>query len=132
MIKQTFHIDNEDWDVIAFYAVTHLDVEEIMHCLELAGCTGDNSDRAYKNLSKGANNTGLCYSGNHISVLVVSVTSSPQQFFNSLAHEIHHLSTHIADEVGYDYKSEEVCYLAGEIAENMFYIASKFLCEHCR
>ena len=66
------------------------------------------------------------------SVIVISVASSASQFVNSMFHEVHHLSCHIADQLGYDLMGEDVCYLSGEIAEKMFPVASKFMCEHCR
>lgn len=133
MIRQHFHINDPcNWDVICYYAVTHYEVEEIIESMRNAGATDKSLDRAYENLSSGNMNTGLCYSGNHCSVLVISVTSSSKQFANSLFHEVHHLATQIAATVGYDLKGEEVCYLAGKIGENMYPIIRHYLCEYCR
>lgn len=66
------------------------------------------------------------------SVLVISCASSPAQFLNSLVHELHHMASHIASALGYDQKGEDACYIAGEAAEKMYPVASKYLCEHCR
>lgn len=133
MIRQQFTLDRAGgWLVTAYYAVTHYEVDEILHTLAEAGADDNSLDRAYENLSSGNLNTGLCYSGNGESVLVISCASSPAQFLNSLVHELHHLASHIASALGYDQKGEETCYIAGETAEKIYKVASKFLCEHCR
>lgn len=132
MIKQEFFLpDYDDWQIIAYYAVTHFEVDEIMRTLQEAGCRGKNLETAYENLSSGSRNTGLCFSGDGVSVLVISVTSSKPQFCNSWVHELHHLATHIAKDLGYDLTGEDVCYLAGEIAEKMYPIVGKYLCQCC-
>lgn len=133
MIRQQFTLDRAyGWKVTCFYAVTHYEVDEILHSLAEAGADDESLERAYENLSSGNLNTGLCYSGDGESVLVISCASSPAQFLNSLVHELHHLASHIASALGYDQKGEETCYIAGETAERMYKVANKFLCEHCR
>lgn len=131
MIKQEIYIEKEDWRISVFYAVTHYEVEEIIGTMREAGAREVDLARAYDNLSQGNLNTGLCYSGDGHSVLVISIASSPKEFINSLFHEVHHCSSHIAERVGYDLRGEDVCYLAGEIAEKMYPVAKQFLCE-CR
>lgn len=132
MIRQQFHLTQPyDWDVTCYYAVTHYEVEDILRAMRDAGAKDKSLERAYENLSDGEMNTGLCYSGNHRSVLVISVASSGKQFANSIFHEVHHLATQIAETIGYDLNGEEVCYLAGNIAENMYPIIGHYLCECC-
>lgn len=133
MIRQIIHLERAGgWKVTCYYAVTHYEVEEILQTMERAGADDKSLNRAYENLSSGNLNTGLCYSGDGESVLVISCASSPAQFLNSLVHELHHLASHIASALGYDQKGEEACYIAGETAERMYKVANKFLCEHCR
>lgn len=133
MIRQQFQLDRAGgWLVTCYYAVTHYEVEEIMHTLAEAGADDKSLDRAYENLSSGNLNTGLCYSGNGESVLVVSCASSPSQLLNSIFHESHHLSSMIAKVLGWDLMGEEVCYLSGEIGQQMYPIVSHYLCENCR
>ena len=120
MIKQSFILDRANgWKVTCFYAVTHYDAEEIIQELYASGASERDVEKAYSNISSGRMNIGLCYSGENSSVLVVSVSSSLSQFFNTMFHEVHHLSSHIAMKLGYDLTGEFVCYLAGDIAENM-------------
>lgn len=133
MIRQQFQLDRASgWRVTAYYAVTHYEVDEIMTALERAGCRGEHLQSAYDNLSSGNQNTGLCYSGDGESVLVVSVASSGKEFSNSIFHEVAHLSCHIATALGIDLRGEEVCYLAGEIGQKMHPIIAHYLCEDCR
>lgn len=131
MIRQEIYLDKVGWTVVAYIAVTHFEVDEIMQTLERAGCRGRNLESAYRNLSSGSLNTGLCFSGDGVSVLVISVTSSKPQFLNSLVHESHHLATQIGSSLGYDLMGEDVCYLAGKIAEEMYPAVGRYLCE-CR
>lgn len=115
-----------------FYAVTHYEVEEILRTMERAEASKEDLGRAYENLSSGNLNTGLCYSGDCESVLVVSCATSPGQLLNSIFHESHHASSQIANALGWDLMGEEVCYLSGEIGQQMYPVVSRYLCEHCR
>lgn len=133
MIRQRFQLDRADgWLVTAYYAVTHYEVDEILQTMERAGADDKSLDRAYDDLSSGKPNTGLCYSGKGKSVLVISVASCGEQFCNSVFHEVHHLATQIATTLGIDLKGEDVCYLSGEIGQQMYPIVSHYLCENCR
>lgn len=131
MIKQKIYLPKEDWEITAYYAVTHINLDEIIQALEEAGCNGKNLEIAYQNLSSGDKNTGLCFSGKGKSVLVISITSSKPQFLNSLVHELHHLSSHIATALGYNLECEDVCYISGEIAEKMYPVVNRYLCSNC-
>lgn len=133
MIRQTIYLESAySWRVTCYYAVTHYEVEEIMRSLIDAGCRGRDLQSAYKNLSSGHPNSGICFSGDGQSVWVVTVTTDLDEFADSLDHEKHHLATHIADTLGWDLRGERVCYLAGEIGRKMRRVSSKFLCECCR
>lgn len=130
MIKQEIYLERaHDWKVTCFYAVTHYEVDEIMRTLEEAGCSGKHLESAYVNLSSGNLNTGLCYSGDGESVLVVSCATSPSQLLNSIFHEGHHASSQIANALGWNLMGEEVCYLSGEIGQQMYPIVSHYLCD---
>ena len=65
-------------------------------------------------------------------VMVISRTSSPEQFQDSWDHEKGHLVKHIAEAFVLDPFGEKVEYLAGYIGRAMFPVAKRFLCEHCR
>lgn len=79
-------------------------------------------------------NTGLTYSNPRYreSVMVIALTSSPEEFQNSFDHEKGHLVKHISQAFGIDPYGEEEQYLSGDIGQLMFPVAKQFLCEHCR
>ncbi|WP_297434892.1 hypothetical protein [uncultured Alistipes sp.] len=133
MIRQDIRLERANgWRVTCFYAVTHYEVDEIMQRLVEAGAQRRSLDRAYENLSSANLNTGLCFSGSGQSVLVIGVASSGPQFANSAFHEVHHLASQIAKDLGWDLMGEEVCYLAGEIGQQIHPIIAHYLCEECR
>lgn len=89
---------------------------------------------AYKNMRACNLNTGITYSNirNRETVMVIALTSSPEEFQNSLDHEKGHLCRHISRAFDIDPYGEEAQYLSGYVGQKMFPVAKKFLCEHCR
>ena len=66
------------------------------------------------------------------SLIVISSTSTPAQFMNSLFHEQYHLISHIVEEYNINPFSEEAAYLAGFVSQRMYPKAKHFLCKcHC-
>lgn len=79
-------------------------------------------------------NTGLTYSNFRLrySVVVIGITTSADEFQNTFDHEKGHLAKHIGEALDIDLFGEEYEYLTGEIGMQMFKIAKRFMCEHCR
>ena len=134
MIRQDFYIEPYDWCVTVFYGVTADWCAEITRMLSHVGCSGENLRRAYRSLAVSRLDTGLTYSNYPLrrTVMVISRTSSPEQFQDSWDHEKGHLVKHIAEAFVLDPFGEKVEYLAGYIGRAMFPVAKRFLCEHCR
>lgn len=134
MIVQDFYIKGYDWHVKVYYAVTTYWADDIIRELQRVGCHGRDLRKAYMSLVSGHLNTGITYSNTRRreSVIVIALTSSPEEFQNSFDHEKGHLCRHISEAFGIDPYSEEEQYLSGEIGQRMFPVAKKFLCEHCR
>lgn len=134
MIRQTIYIDKYDWEINAYFYVSEYYTEEILEMLWHLGCDADTAKKAYRNLSSGQLNTGLCYS-NYVkrkSVFVIAKTSSAAEFFNSLHHELTHLKAHIANVYRLNPLGEEIAYLTGEIAREMFPKVKHLMCDCCR
>lgn len=131
MIRQYFRIEDYDWSVYVFYNAGKLDADEILALLKSIGVSSYDYTEAWDNLTSGNLDTGLCYSNfkQRASVLVISPTSTPCQFMNSLIHEVRHLERHIEYVLNIDPFSEEAAYLAGTIAEKMFPKAKLFMCK---
>lgn len=135
MIRQRIILPHyDDWEIYAYFAVSKYMTEEIMDRLWEIGCDGEAALQAYRNLAGGNLNTGLCYSNyrNKKSVMVVAMTSSAAEFFNSFHHELCHLTAHIGKVFGLDPVGEDIAYLSGEISMEMYPKIGHLLCDECR
>ena len=134
MIRQEIYIPKYDWRVRIYYAVTTYWAGRILSDMERIGCRSVELAKAWRNLRSGDLNTGITYSNfrEGETVMVISRTSSPEEFLNSWEHEKKHLARHIEQAYGIDPFGEEAAYLEGTIAQRMFPVARKFICEHCR
>lgn len=136
MIRQLIRADTHGyrWTVHAFYGVTHYNVDAIMKELWRLGCPAHHARRAYENLTSGSLNTGMTYSSfrQKESVMVVGAAGTASEFFNTLVHELLHLSGHIAHAYGLDRSGEDVAYVGGEIAREIFPEVPHLLRDCCR
>lgn len=115
-----------------YYAVDTYYMDEILEELEMIGCTY--ADEIEEDLTQHPYNNGLTYSNmrRRVSLVVIGLTETPEEFQNTYDHEKGHLAMHIAEEDRMDVFGEEFQYLAGEIGKQTFPIAKRFMCEHCR
>lgn len=134
MIRQRLHIDRYGWDVTVYHAVSQYWADEIYRHLLSIGCSGEYAKGAYENLQRSELNTGLTYSNlrDRVSVVVIALTSSAEEYINSFCHELRHLCNHIEEGCGIDSGSEEACYLAGDLAAQMYRESHKLMCDNCR
>ena len=134
MIRQRIYIDKYDIIVHAYYATTQYYVDEILDKLYDLGCRGHNMQRAEVNLSSGELNTGLTYysSRKREAVMVIALTSSAAEFYNSLMHELSHLTAFIAKDNNLSFTGEAIAYLEGELARDIFPKVQPLLCDCCR
>lgn len=132
MIRQDFYLNGWDWYVMVFYAVDTYYMDEILDELESLGCKYTNEIE--EDLTDHKYNNGLTYSNikRRVSLIVIGLTETPEDFQNTYDHEKGHLAMHIAEEDKIDVFGEEFQYLSGKIGELMFPVAKKFMCEHCR
>ena len=132
MIRQDVYLERWDWYVILYYAVDTYYMNEILEELEMIGCTY--ADEIEEDLTQHPYNNGLTYSNmrRRVSLVVIGLTETPDEFQNTYDHEKGHLAMHIAEEDRMDVFGEEFQYLAGEIGKQTFPIAKRFMCEHCR
>ncbi len=134
MIVQDFWLKRYKWHVRVYYSVHRYRTEDIVRDLRDAGCSGGQLRRAWDSLREGDLNTGITYSNfaRRDTVMVISLASTEAEFLNSWTHEMQHLCRHVATAFGIDPYGEESAYLAGDVAQEMFTAARKFLCRHCR
>ena len=134
MIRQKIYLDNYDILVHAYNATTQYYVAEILDRLYEIGCRGRNLRRAKENLASGELNVGLTYySPRHReAVMVVALTSSAAEFYNSLLHELSHLTAYIAKHDNLSFTGEAIAYLEGDLAREIFPSVQPLLCDCCR
>ena len=134
MIRQSIYLDNYDILVHAYYATTQYYVAEILDRLYEIGCRGTNLRRAEANLASRELNTGLTYySPRHReAVMVVALTSSAAEFYNSLLHELSPLTAYIAKDDNLAFTGEAIAYLEGDLAREIFPSVQPLLCDCCR
>ena len=133
MKRQTIYIPEYQWKVYVYYDTTPYDTDELIHKLYSLGCSEDSILRTRKQLLGGEYNNGFTYTNRALKRSVVSLGRSSDftQFLNSFVHELHHLSTHIAQANGIPLDGEDVCYLSGSIAQKMYPILIHYL-TRCR
>lgn len=134
MIRQIIYLEDYYWTVTVYYAVSTYWADAILADLLQIGCHGRDFVRASHSLRAGKLDTGLTFSNPkfHESIVVIGLTSSPDEFASSYDHEKGHLARQICQAFNIDPYGEEAQYLAGDIGKKMFPIAKNFLCEHCR
>ena len=135
MIRQKITLpDYDNWIIYAYYATTRYAVDEIMNRLWEIGMDANNARQALENLSMGNLDTGLCYSNYSMrkSVLVIALTSSPAEFINSWHHELEHLESHIGKVFNLDPTGEDIAYLSGKLAMEMYPRVKHLICDCCR
>lgn len=134
MIRQKFTVNKLDWKVYVYYNVTPKDVEEIIDKLIVLKLPKSYIEDAYTTLISNKVNQGITQSNIHLkeSVVIFTKTTNASEFVNSFVHEIGHLSTHIALAYDIDLKGEDVQYISGSIAQEMFKRCHTLMCDCCR
>ena len=64
-------------------------------------------------------------------VVVISPTTSGEEFINTLTHEIHHVAVSIAEGLGVDLNSEEPAYKAGNAMHELADVVCHLGCSLC-
>ena len=134
MIHKEIYIPKSDWKVHMYFAIETYYIDDIMKNLYNIGCDSERARQAYENMIADEKNTGFTYSNyrNRESVMVVSKTTSAEEFFNTTLHEFTHLSSHISNGMGYEHTGETIAYIVGDIAREIFPDIRHLLCEGCR
>lgn len=133
MMAFNVYLSRYDWLVRVYVRVTHIDADSVLDSLRSIGCAGTDLRRCSSMLRRPSLNSGICYSNKQerISVMVITRTSSPEEFYNSSVHEIAHLATHIAQRDGISLQGEEICYLQGDFAAKIYPKVKNLLCCEC-
>lgn len=134
MIEQHFVFEPYGWDVSVFYEAECKDTDIILSGLKDIGCYGDKLYRARKNIESCKHNNGITFANLSTKemVVVLTKTTSSAEFFNSIIHELHHMSEFIAKADGVLMVGEEISYIAGGLGMMMWPKAKQYMCDSCR
>lgn len=134
MIRQLIYLPKFQWRITAYYAVSCYWTRDIMSELYRLGANRSVLDSAFENMISCSLNTGLCYSNpvQRESLIVIAKTSTAAEFFNSFEHEFQHLKGHIASAMNLDPNGEDVAYMSGELAREIYPRVRHLLCDCCR
>lgn len=133
MIKQRFTVARREWKVYVYYDVAIEDTEVILLKLKNLGFNNSYLKSAYTILSSNKVNEGFTQSNisTKTSVIVFKRCSEASEFVSSFVHEIGHLSNHIALTYDIDLSGEEINYISGDVAKEMYDKCYKLMCDCC-
>lgn len=133
MVEQGFSIGDRDWWVMAYYDVcTESDLKKVAGALAAAGCPQEWIEDAVSVLSKDNQGYTFTKQNEHFTVMMMSHATSPEQMFDTILHEVKHLSEHIGRYYGVDSETELSAYLQGEVGRKMWPAAAMVLCPKCQ
>lgn len=134
MVVQIVYLEDYDWLIKVFYEVTSDDADIILNELDDIDCPADIYYNAADMLEVGDFDTGFTYTSSfyRTSFIIMMQSSCADEFQNTFDHEKGHAAHHIASELDLDKAGEEIQYLQGKIGKEMFKVAKRFMCDHCR
>lgn len=132
MIKAKVYLKEYDWTIYAHFAVTRNNADEIFNKLIQYGSRYNEALDACAIIENNKPNCGITYS-NHIlktTILVISKTTSAKEFVDTFVHELSHIQNHIIKTYHLDNNSEQVCYMIGDIAKQLYTKCSRLFCNN--
>jgi len=99
MIAQVIYLKEYDWLIKVYYAVDQYYQDEILGELYSIDCEPEALNRAADMLENYEVNTGFTYTdtNKHLTFIIIGLTDSVEEFFNTFIHELGHASVHIAE-----------------------------------
>ena len=136
MIEQGFYIRKEipqPWWVMVYCNVqdTQADLDKVWGAILSAGAGRERARNAVETLCKP--NTGYIFtdSGKCFSLIAISHATNYAELFNTVSHEINHLTAHICERFGYPTDGEKSAYIQGEIGKGMYPVVAEAICPKC-
>lgn len=121
------------WVVDFLFAPRGYDIEGVLACLYEIGAPSRIIDRAREIMENEELNRGFTFSNQEIrrAVVVVGPSSSGEQFVNTTAHELYHLSVAIASSLGVDLEGENPAYIIGDTMQSLIEVICELGCSKC-
>lgn len=131
MIQTGFWIGDRDWWVMASLNIKEKDIGEVYNALMACGCPDDEARHACMVLSRKNNGYTFTDMEGGYTLMFASETTSEEEMFDTIIHELKHAVEHISGYFHVDPKSETAAYLQGEIARNLFPAVAMAVCPKC-
>lgn len=135
MIEQGFYIDKETpqpWWVMVYCGIsTDGDLDKAYGAILSAGAGRDRAAQAVEVLRKP--NTGYIFTdgAKRFSLIMVSHATNYAELFNTITHEIDHLTAHVCERFGYATDGEKSAYIQGEIGKGIYPLVVAAVCPKC-
>lgn len=132
MIDRTLTIGR--WVAEFYFAEEGYDVDALLDRMFDFGATASTMRQAMELMESGALNTGFTFSNPYERVAIVAIgpTTDGEEFGNTLAHELFHLTVSITESLGIDLNKEAPAYLMGDTFEEFIDTICKLGCDRCR
>ena len=117
---------------MAYYDIKgEKDLGKAFTTLLAVGCDDIRAQQACMELS--GLNVGYTFTNYpaHTSVILIGKTTSAEEAYDTIQHELKHVTEHISNYYNVDPKSERAAYLQGEIGKRMFPAAALVFCPKC-
>ena len=131
MIQTGFYIGKRDWWIMANLDIKERNLGGIYNALMASGCTDEQARHACMVLSRKNNGYTFTDLEGQYTLMFASETTSAEEMFDTITHELKHAVEHISGYYGVDPKSETAAYLQGEIAKKMFPAVAIAVCPKC-
>lgn len=128
MQKKHFYIDKYRWQVDFFILDFCNEADKVIFSIGEYNI----AQKIGKKINEFGINSGLTHSKGRQSIIVVGKSDSAEQFLNTLIHELHHLSVHIAKYYNLDPFGEETAYIMGDVVSILFDKIKPYICNCCR
>lgn len=127
---QDVHLDRYEWDIRVYYGVTEEDIMEVLEYLDYHGFTHPLISTLQQTLLiPAALGMTVANMRDRIAVIII-MEQEPKEFFNTLVHELNHVTDYVAEYWGIPTDGELVSYMIGNISMMLFPVASKYLCSN--
>lgn len=130
METQDIYFKEYNWYIKVYYNTLPKDSYRIASYLKEVGYSKSIISEVLYELKHSGYNSGMTVSKSSLrhSVVVISKTTLGAEFFNTLIHELNHLSDTIADYWGIPCTGEQISYMIGNVGMMLFPKAGKYLC----
>ena len=130
MIGQYFKISEYDWEIMVYYGVTKNDIDFCLKQLNKLTTLNKHKKECVNTLYNDDKDRAYTYSSFRLkaSVIFIGIPSSTGGLINTITHEANHIKSHIATVYDLDEKDEDVCYIIGEVVEEMSKIFIPHIC----